>query len=180
MSTHAPHLVLPVGRRDHVRGPSSARVTLVEYGDFECPHCAAAYPAVEELLSRMGQDVRFVYRHFPVTTTHPHAESAAEAAEAAGAQRKFWEMHRQLFEHADRLEYDDLVGDAEAIGLDLARFERELDDRAHASRVRDDFMSGVRSGVNGTPTFFINDLRHDGGHDLVSLMLAVEHASGAG
>jgi protein-disulfide isomerase len=179
MSTHAPHLVLPVGRRDHVRGPSSARVTLVEYGDFECPYCAAAYPAVEELLRRMGQDVRFVYRHFPITTTHPHAESAAEAAEAADAQRRFWDMHARLFEHPHRLEREDLVTHAGAIGLDLARFERELDEGAHASRVREDFMSGVRSGVNGTPTFFINDLRHDGGHDLVSLMLAVEHASEA-
>jgi protein-disulfide isomerase len=177
MSTQVPHLIVPVGRRDHVRGPASARVTLVEYGDFECPYCGAAYPVVEELLRRIGQDVRFVFRHFPLTTAHPHAEAAAEAAEAAAAQRRFWEMHHRLFEHADALEYDDLVAHAEAIGLDLTRFERELAEETYAPRVREDFMGGVRSGVNGTPTFFVNDLRHDGGHDLVSLMLAVERAA---
>jgi protein-disulfide isomerase len=168
------HLSVPVSARDHARGPADARVTLLEYGDFECPHCRAAYFILEEVLGEVGDDVRFVYRHFPLSNMHPHAEMAAEAAEAAGAQNLFWDMHRQLYLHQDQLEDDDLLEHAETIGLDLDRFARELDLGMHEGRVREDLLSGARSGVNGTPTFYINGVRHDGAPDAASLLRALE------
>jgi len=174
VSPYAPHLVLPVDEHDHIRGPLTAPITLLEYGDYECPHCGAAHPIVEDIRRRMGRRLRFVYRHFPLTTAHPNAELAAEAAEAAGAQGRFWEMHDRLFEHQDALGEEDLVAHAEALGLDLERFARELADGTHAPRVRQDFISGVRSGVNGTPTFYINDARYDGAYDVASLLGALE------
>jgi len=176
MSSHVSQLAVPVSARDHARGRADAPVTLVEYGDFECPHCGAAYFVVEQVLGEVGDDVRFVYRHFPLNNIHPHAATAAEAAEAAGAQERVWGMHRQLYRHQDQLEDDDLLNHAEAIGLDLDRFARELDLGTHAPRVREDFRGGVRSGVNGTPTFYINGLRHDGAPDAASLIRAIEEA----
>jgi protein-disulfide isomerase len=176
MSIHAPSLTVPVGERDHIRGPVDAPLTLLEYGDFECPHCGAAHPIVEAIRSRLGRRLRFVYRHFPLINIHPHAESAAEAAEAAGAQGSFWEMHDRLFEHQDALEDEDLAAHADALGVDVERFVEELANGVHAPRVRQDFLSGVRSGVNGTPTFYINDVRHNGGHDMASLLVALETA----
>jgi protein-disulfide isomerase len=170
-------LVLPVGERDHIRGPESAPVTLVEYGDYECPYCGQAYWVIRELERLEGDVMRFVFRNFPLATIHPHAERAAEAAEAAGAQGKFWEMHDTLYEHQQALEDEDLLQYAAAIGLDLPRFARELREGVHQARVREDFLSGVRSGVNGTPTFFINDVRHDGPWDLDTLFAAVENAA---
>jgi protein-disulfide isomerase len=171
-------LVLPVREdRDHVQGPGSAPVTLVEYGDYECPYCGAAYPIVKELQARVGDELRFVFRNFPISTSHPHAEQAAEAAEAAAAQGRFWEMHDHLYEHQRRLEDDDLRGYAAELGLDVDRFLAELAQHAYAERVREDFMSGVRSGVNGTPTFYVNGLRHDGSYELESLAAAVERAA---
>ena len=167
----------PVNERDHIIGPASAAITLVEYGDYECPYCGAAHPIVKEILRRMGNRLRFAFRHFPLAQMHPHAERAAEAAEAAGAQGRFWQMHDLLFEHQDALEDDDLVAYAAAIGLDLDRFGRDLLDGVHAARVKSDFLSGVRSGVNGTPTFFINSHRHDGGYDLETLMTAINSAA---
>jgi protein-disulfide isomerase len=140
------------------------------------PSCGAAHPIVEEIRRRMGRRLRFVYRHFPLTNAHPHAELAAEAAEAAGAQGRFWEMHDRRFEHQDALGEEDLVAHAEALGLDLERFARELTDGTHAARVRQDFSSGVRSGVNGTPTFYINDARYNGAYDMASLLGAIETA----
>jgi protein-disulfide isomerase len=169
-------LTLPVGPDDHIRGAASAAVTLVEYGDYECPHCREAYPIVEIVRKQAGSDLRFVYRHFPLARVHPHARRAAEAAEAAGAQRAFWEMHDLLLGDGRGLTDDEIVDRARAIGLDLPRFARELDTGTHAARVRDDFVGGVRSGVNGTPTFFINGERYDGPYALPSLSAAVEEA----
>jgi protein-disulfide isomerase len=146
----------PVGEGDHILGPSDAPVTLVEYGDFECPHCGAAYPILQSILDDLGDRIRFVYRHFPLTRSHPHAGRAAEAAEAAAAQGKFWEMHHQLFEHQDALTDGDLIAYAEAIGLDVEAFREALEEGTYEPRVQADFRSGVRSGVNGTPTFFVN------------------------
>ena len=167
-----PRLTLPVGERDHVLGPATAPVTLVEYGDYECPYCGAAHASVEQVRQVMGNDLRFVFRHFPLSQIHPHAYQAAEAAEAAGAQGRFWEMHHLLFAHQDRLGLRDLIGYAGALGLDLERYVTDVRGHAHADRLREDFLSGVRSGVNGTPTFFANGIRHDGGYDAEALLEA--------
>jgi protein-disulfide isomerase len=171
-----PRLTVPVDDEDHVRGPATARVSLLEYGDYECPYCGAAFPVVERLLQIVGDDVRFAYRHFPLSQIHPHAQQAAEAAEAAGAQGAFWEMHELLFTHQDRLGVRDLIGYAAALRLDVQRFAIDLESRRHAPRVREHFLSGVRSGVNGTPTFFVDGVRHNGGWDLESLLEAVGSA----
>jgi protein-disulfide isomerase len=167
-------LAVPVGESDHVQGPATAPVTLVEYGDYECPSCGQAYPIVKELQRRLGRQLRFVFRNFPLATAHPHAERAAEAAEAAGAQGQFWAMHDVLVENQDALDDEDLVRYAAALGLDESQFVADLTGRAYAGRVREDFMGGVRSGVNGTPTFFINGVRHDGSFDLGTLLGAIE------
>jgi protein-disulfide isomerase len=155
-------LAVPVNERDHSLGPSNAPVTLVEYGDFECPHCGRAHPIVKGIRRSMGERLRFVYRHFPLAEAHPHARSAAEAAEAAGAQGKFWEMHEILFNNQRALEPEDLLLYATRIGVDAQRVARELAAGTWTKKVRDDFRGGVRSGVNGTPTFFINGVRYDG------------------
>ena len=155
-------LTPPVSDADHRAGPEDAPVTLVEYGDFECPHCGRAHPIVREVRRRMGRRLRFVYRHFPLSQVHPHAVHAAEAAEAAAAQGKFWEMHGALFENQEALEDPDLIRYAQELGLDADRVAKELESDAGAKRVREHFRSGVRSGVNGTPTFFINGERYDG------------------
>jgi len=168
-------LAAPVAETDHVSGPDDAPVTLVEYGDFECPACGAAYPIVELVRRQMGARLRFVFRHFPLTQMHPHALHAAEAAEAAGAQGKFWQMHAMLFEHQDALEDPDLVGYAKALHLDVKRFTTELSSEMHLPRIRKDTQSGIRSGVNGTPTFFINGVRFDGAWD--DLLAALENAA---
>ena len=169
-----PRLTVPVGGRDHVEGPSEAVITLVEYGDFECPYCGMAYPIVEELRRRIGDGMRFVFRHFPLNQTHPHAEIAAEAAEAAGEQSRFWEMHRTLYTHQNALDLVHLLHYALQLGLDADRFEKALKARRFEPRVHDDFMSGARSGVNGTPTFFINGVRYDGPMDLPALLETLE------
>ncbi len=170
-------LTLPVGTRDHIRGPADAAVTLVEYGDYECPHCGRAYPIVKAIQQRMGPRLRFVYRNFPLRESHPHAERAAEAAEAAAAQGKFWEMHDRLFERQFALDGEYLIEYAGDLGLDVARFRKELTSGAYAPRVREDFRSGVTSGVNGTPTFFINGVRHDDSWELEPLLAALEEAA---
>jgi protein-disulfide isomerase len=166
----------PVGPRDHMQGPPDAPVTLVEYGDYECPFCGAAYAIVKAIQERLGDQLCFVFRNFPLTEAHPHAEDAAEAAEAASGQGKFWPMHDMLYENQDALEPEDLVQYARSLRLDLPRFVKELSEHVWAERVREDFRSGVRSGVNGTPTFFINGVRHDGGYDMASLLAAIEEA----
>ncbi len=174
--SHGSQLTPSVRDDDHVQGPVTAPVTLVEYGDYECPYCGAAYPTVKEIQRRLGDRLRFVFRNFPITTAHPHAEHAAEAAEAAGVQGRFWEMHDHLFEHQRALMDRKLIEYAAAIGLNLEQFRRDMVEHVHSDRVRADFMSGVQSGVNGTPTFFINGRRHDGPHDLQSLLAAIEAA----
>lgn len=169
-------LTLPVGERDHVRGVASAPVTLVEYGDYECPHCGRAYPIVKQVQQPLGPRLRFVFRNFPLRESHPHAQRAAEAAEAAGAQGKFWEMHDRLFERQFALDDASVAEYARELGLDVARFRRELERRVYEPRVREDFRSGVMSGVNGTPTFFINGERYDDEWDAATLFAAVERA----
>jgi protein-disulfide isomerase len=169
-------LTLPVGQRDHQQGPETAQVIMVEYGDYECPYCGKAYPIVKEIQRRLGDRLRFVFRNFPLTQSHPHAEHAAEAAEAAAGQEKFWEMHDYLFEHQQALDDTHLVQYADALNLDKETFKREMIEHVHTNRVREDFLSGVRSGVNGTPTFFINGVRHDGAYELVTLLAAIEAA----
>jgi protein-disulfide isomerase len=177
--TSATRLAVPVGEGDHVAGPATAPATLLEYGDYECPYCGLAYLVVGEIRRRFGPRLRFAFRNFPLATVHPHAELAAEAAEAAGAQGKFWEMHDLLYENQSALDADDLIRYAAAIGLDPSRFADELAGHVHAARVREDFLGGARSGVNGTPTFFLNGARHDGAYDLDSLSEAIEEAIGA-
>jgi protein-disulfide isomerase len=173
-------LVVPVNERDHIAGRRDAPVLLVEYGDFECPHCGRAYPVVEAARRQLGNEIGFVYRHFPLPEAHPHAVLAAEAAEAAGAQRKFWPMHHMLFEHQDALDQDDILDYADALDLDLTRFSRELADGTYAPKVREDFRTGVRSGVNGTPTFFINGVRFDGDwSDPTTFIAVLAHAARA-
>jgi len=172
-------LTLPVGERDHAQGPADAPVTLVEYGDYECPYCGQAYPIVKQIQQRMGDRLRFVFRNFPLSTLHPHAAHAAEAAEAAGAQGKFWEMHDHLYEHQRQLDDTHLLEYATRLKLDIGRFEQDMASHAFGGRVREDFLSGVRSGVNGTPTFFINGVRHDDSWDLRTLLRAIERAEGA-
>jgi protein-disulfide isomerase len=148
-------------------------VTLVEYGDYECPYCRAAVPIVHDLQRLLGDQLRFVYRHFPLTNQHPHAQHAAEAAEAAGAQERFAEMHVSLFEHQQELEEDRIVQYAEELDLDTARFRRELVEHVHAAHVREDLRSGLDSGVNGTPTFYLDDLRYDGLVGVRQLLAAI-------
>jgi protein-disulfide isomerase len=168
---------MPVAQdRDHVRGPANAPVTLVQYGDYECPYSGAAYPIIKDIQSRMNERLRFVFRNFPIDS-HPHAQQAAEAAEAANSQDKFWEMHDLLYENQRRLRDEDLRGYAENLGLDVELIAKELDEHLHATRVHDDFLSGVRSGVNGTPTFYINGVKHDGAYDMETLLAALERAA---
>ena len=171
-------LTLPVDEeRDHVQGTSSAAVTLVQYGDYECPYCGEAYPIIKDVQARMGDRLRFVFRNFPISTSHPHAEHAAEAAEAADAQEEFWRMHDLLYERQRHLTDQDFHAYAEELGLDVERFDKELAKHVHPARVREDFMSGVRSGVNGTSTFSINGVRHDDSCEAEVLLAALERAA---
>jgi protein-disulfide isomerase len=173
MSSLAP----PVGPDDHAQGPADAPVTLVEYGDYECPHCGAAHPIVKAVQSRLGDRLRLIFRHFPIASNHPHAEHAAEMAEAAADRGKFWEMHDLLYENQDALEDADLAGYAGSLGIDPAWAASALQSGTFAERVRANFLSGVRSGVNGTPTFFINGVRHEGAWDEASLLQAIANAA---
>jgi protein-disulfide isomerase len=166
----------PVGANDHVQGPAKAPVTIVEYGDYECPYCGQAYPITKALQERLGDQLRFVFRNFPLAEAHPHAEHAAEAAEAAAAQGKFWEMYDTLLSHQDALLPRDLARYADQLGLDVDRFEDELRTREYASRVGEDVASADESGVSGTPTFFINGRRHYGVYDIDTLTEAVKAA----
>jgi protein-disulfide isomerase len=169
-------LAVPVDEgRDHVRGPEEAPVTVVEYGDFECPYCGQAEPSVRELLRDFG-DVRYVWRHLPLTDVHPHAQLAAEAAEAAAAQGAFWEMHDLLLDHQDALTVRDLIGYAASLGLDVDRFRAYLRSHSGADHVAEDVDSADLSSVSGTPTFFVNGKRHYGAYDIETLSKAVKLA----
>jgi protein-disulfide isomerase len=171
-------LVMPVGERDHAQGPDTAPVTLVEYGDYECPYCGQAYPIIKNIQKHLGDELHFVFRNFPITQVHPHAQHAAEAAEAAGAQSKFWEMHDYLYEHQRELDDSHLSQYAARIGggIDVTRFDDEMAKHVYAGRVREDFMSGIRSGVNGTPTFYINGERYDDSWDEETLLETIKQA----
>ena len=152
----------PVRPEDHSQGGLSASVMLVEYGDYQCPYCGEAYPIVKRIQKKLGDRLRFVFRNFPLAEMHPFATAAAEMAEAAALQDKFWQMHDTLYENQNALDPDSLVEHARRLGLDTGKLKANLADKAIAARVRSDFTSGVRSGVNGTPTFFINGARFDG------------------
>jgi protein-disulfide isomerase len=167
-------LKTPINKNDHIRGPANAPVSLVEYGDYECPHCGLVYPTVKRVQSHFRRQLRFVFRHFPPSEVHPYAEIAAEGAEFAGAAGMFWDMHDALFESQSMLERSDdfparhrawASGSGDAPGLETGE---------HRKKVRSDFMSGIHSGVNGTPTFFINGARHDGAYDYASLVSGIQ------
>jgi protein-disulfide isomerase len=175
--SHAKRLAIPVGPRDHSVGRHGAPATLVEYGDYECPHCGDAYPVVKDIMGRLGGEVRFVFRHFPLGQIHPHAVLAAQAAEAAGLQGRFWEMHDALFENQGELELEELLSHARRLGLSMDLFQAALQDDGITQRVRDDFRSGVRSGVNGTPGFFINGVKYEGPWEEGSLESALTAAA---
>jgi protein-disulfide isomerase len=173
----AAQLRLPDPTRDHIQGPSDASRALLEYGDFECPACGLVYPAVKAVQEQLGDRLCFVFRHFPLSNVHPHAEHAAEASEAAGAQGHFWEMHDLLFENQDALDDDSLLEYAAALDLDAERLIREVLDKTYQSRIREDFKTGVRAGVNGTPTLFINGERYDGPRDFESLLTVLAEST---
>jgi protein-disulfide isomerase len=165
-----------VGPEDHFQGPENAPATLVEFGDYECPYCGSAYPIVKRIQKHFGKRLRFVFRNFPLTQAHPDAEPAAEAAEFAGAHAKFWEAHDLLYENQDRLSeplYEEI---AASLKLSLSGLANSLESHQFLSRIRADFSSGVRSGVNGTPTFFIDGNRHDGSFEYDELVAAIEEA----
>ena len=168
-------LVLPVGPRDHAQGSREATVTLLEYGDFECGHCAEAFPVVKEVTRWLRGELCYVFRHFPAEK-HRNALAAAEAAEAAGAQGRFWQMHDLLCDRSLTLSVVHLKRCAQELGLDMERFERDRREHLYEKKVREDINSGVRSGVTRTPTFFINGVRYTGEVDLDSLLAAIEEA----
>lgn len=167
------NLVLPVAKRDHVQGPIDAPFSLLEYGDYECPYCGDAHPAVKAIQRQLGNRLCFAFRNFPLVNSHPHAEHAAEAVEAAGAQGKFWEMHDMLFENQNALEDEDLARYAEELSLDGQRLIKEVAAGANSARVREDLKNGERDGVNGTPTFFVNGALYDGEPEVAALYAAL-------
>jgi protein-disulfide isomerase len=168
-------LAIAVHAEDHRQGDAHAACTLVEYGDYECPSCGQAYPIVKRLQKHFGKRLLFVFRNFPLTQMHRYAEAAAEAAEFAASHDKFWPMHDLLYENQDRLPEQDLLPElAQQLQLDPQQLSEALDEKKFAPRVKSDFTGGVRSGVNGTPTFYINGQRHDGSYDYDSLLEAIE------
>jgi protein-disulfide isomerase len=170
-------LTPPVSERDHVLGPADARVTLVEYGDYECPHCGALHPVIQDIRKAFGGNLRFVFRHFPLRSSHPHALAAAKAAEAAAEQGRFWEMHDRLDRRQTQLADEDLRRHARKVGLDLPRFERELTARSHEVRIREDLARAARSGAGGTPSLFIKGELHQGSLDRDDVFAALARAA---
>lgn len=167
-------LRVPVTPHDHTVGPANAPVTLVEYGDYQCPACGAAYPVVNRVLRHFGPNLRYVFRHFPLTQVHPDAEPAAESAEFAGAHGRFWEMHDGIYENQDRLGTPLLFALTRGLGLSEAELRVVLVSERYAAKIRNDFLGGVRSGVNGTPAFFINERQHKGSYAFNDLLAAIE------
>ncbi|AEB46646.1 DsbA family protein [Micromonospora gifhornensis] len=167
----------PVTEHDHVRGPTDAPVTIVEYGDYQCPFCGQAHASLQEVLRERADTVRLVYRHFPIANLHPYAEMAAEAAEAAGRRGRFWEMHDWLYEHQEQLDRVHLMLGVEQLGLPVNEVDAEIGRHAGGDRIRHDFVSGIRSGVDASPTLFVNDTRHDGDFDLATLLATVDAAT---
>lgn len=172
------HLSIPVSAQDHSAGPANAPVTLVEYGDYQCPYCGEAYSVLKAVQQAMGNKLRFVFRNFPISEIHPHALHAAQFAEAAAAVGKFWVAHDMLYERQQALDDRDLVAYGNIIGLDAAKLRAAFDGRFD-EKIEADFMGGVHSGVNGTPSLFINGLRYDGERDVDSLIAALEQAAKA-
>jgi protein-disulfide isomerase len=168
-----PHPTLPNPDHDHIQGPIDAPLALVEYGDYQCPYCGEAYPIIKAVQKRLGNRLCFAFRNFPLSNIHQHAEHAAEAAEAAGAQGKYWEMHDLLFENQDELEDDALAQYAESLSLDAPRLMAEVQMGAFSARIHDDFKGGARSGVNGTPTLFINGVRFNDAPNVDALVSAL-------
>ena len=173
MSTLAP----PVSERDHVVGPPDARVTLVEYGDYECPHCGALHPVVQAARKAFGGNLRFAFRHFPLRSSHPHALAAAKAAEAAAEQGRFWEMHDRLYRRQTELTDADLERHARELGLDVERFRRSLGEHVHEVRIREDLASAAESGARGTPSLFINGDRYEGPIERDEIFAALARAA---
>ena len=169
-------LRVPITSRDHVKGSPWATITLVEFGDYQCPFCGRAFWELQQIERQFARDLRFVFRNFPLVDQHPEAMIAAQAAEAAAAQGRFWEMHDTLYENQDALDFDNLLGYAAHLDLDLDRFIDDIETQRYMDQIENDFMGGVRSGVNGTPCFFINDQRHDGPWDASTLARALERA----
>jgi protein-disulfide isomerase len=167
-------LKIPVTPADHIQGDENAPITLVEYGDYECPYCGAAYPIVKRIQKKLGHHLRFVFRNFPLVESHPHAEIAAITAEFAAAKGKFWEMHDILYENQNRLEIEALLEYAQTLHLPRADLQTVIENGDYLDKVKNDFIGGVRSGVNGTPTFFINGKRHNGSFEYDELLLALE------
>jgi protein-disulfide isomerase len=166
-------LTVPAAGRDHVQGPTEAPITLLEYGDYECPYCGEAHPIVKAVQERLGNRLCFAFRHFPLLMVHPRAEHAAESVEAAAAQGKFWQMHDLIFENQDALEDEDLAEYAATLGLDAKRLIGEVRNRAHEERIREDMQTGRRLGVNGTPTFFVNGVPYEGEVEVNALLTAL-------
>ena len=169
-------LRIPVDSHDHVLGRDDAPVTVVEYGDYQCPYCGAAQPQVRKVLDRFGDDIRFVFRHFPLTEVHPMAAIAAVTAEFAGAHGQFWQAHEALYANQARLGPELLFEIVQGLGLEPAQLKAEIDADTYTEKVQADFNGGIRSGVNGTPTFFINGTRHDGAYSFEALSQAIEAA----
>ena len=173
---NASTLTVPVTERDHAQGAPDAPITLVEYGDYECPYCGKTYPIVKRIQTELGERLRFVFRNFPLNSVHPHASVAAQAAEAAAAQGQFWPMHDLLYEHQADLESQDINRYALRLGLEIYKFESDVSTERFAARVREDFEGGQRSGVTGTPTLFINGRRYRGELSYEGLMAAIRRA----
>ena len=170
-------LQVPITSGDHIQGPDAAPVTLVQYADYECPYSGRAYHVIKGLQRELGDQLRFVYRNFPLREIHPHAQHAAETAETAAAQGKFWEMHDYLFEHQHALDEAHLHKYAATLGLDTQVFEQDMVQHRYAGKIEDDLLGGMQSGVQGTPTFFINGVRYDGGYDKESLLGTIWEAA---
>ena len=170
----ASRLTPPVNEKDHVMGPHNPSIELVEYGDYQCPHCAAAHPVVKALERSYGGSLKFVFRHFPLSEIHQYAEAAAMAAEAAGRQGAYWQMHEILFSRQPELNIRSLFDFAETLGLNMMKFGTDIKDKGVAVKVEGDFISGMRSGVNGTPSFFINNYKYNGVYDFESMAGAIE------
>jgi protein-disulfide isomerase len=170
-------LATPISEEDHAQGPADAAITLVQYGDYECPYTRMSRHSVLQLQRELPDSLRFVFRHFPLEEIHPHARAASAAAEAAARQTDFWAMHAYLFEHQQALADADLKRYALELGLDADRFARERTSPEVEARIDRDLASGERSGVRGTPTFYVNGIRHHGGYDLESLRSAIQAAS---
>jgi protein-disulfide isomerase len=166
-------LSVPVSKEDHIFGSNDAPVTLLEYGDYECPYCGMAYPIVKKIQQQFGNDLRFVFRNFPIVDSHPHAEIAAMTAEFSGSFDKFWEMHDILYENQEALELENLMNYAASLGLSPEKLQKAIENETFVPKIRADFMSGVRSGVNGTPSFYINGNRHAGSFEYEELAAAI-------